>query len=207
MTLTSIVVPTVFNDDTVRRGVAAIKATTGPPFELIVVDNGSEARGCVAASNQGLAAARGDMLVVMNDDCVPQPGWLEPLIAAVESGVWLCSPRWQHARLGGHCLAMPRACYRATGGFDERFRHWCGDQDLELRVHHLGKPIRQVRESVVLHEPDDPARIHYRSSAKVGNWERLPNTGAWYLEDMEVWRSTWGERTPHELPGYRDGWG
>lgn len=194
--LTSIVVPSVFNDAAVQRCVEAIKAQTVQDYELIIVDNGGEARGCVRGFNQGCAAARGDVLVMMNDDCVPMAGWLEPLLAKITAGVWLCSPQWQYARLGGHCLAMPRECYETVGGLDERYRHWCADHHLELQVVDLAKPICQVPASTVLHNPDDPLRIHYRKSAFVGNHEQLPNTGQWYLEDQAVFESIWGERRP-----------
>ena len=69
-------------------------------FELVVVDNGSsdgtraylgalaqrdprarpifngENRGFPAAANQGLASARGDVLVLLNNDAIVAPGWL-----------------------------------------------------------------------------------------------------------------------------------
>jgi hypothetical protein len=76
-----------------------------PPFELIVVDNASrdgsrvwlrtlerrfpnvalvlndENRGFAAATNQGLALARGELLVLLNNDAIVAPGWLERLAA------------------------------------------------------------------------------------------------------------------------------
>jgi GT2 family glycosyltransferase len=75
------------------------------PFELVVVDNGSRDgsraylqtiarrfprvvliandrnRGFAAACNQGLACARGELLVLLNNDTVVAPGWLERLAA------------------------------------------------------------------------------------------------------------------------------
>jgi GT2 family glycosyltransferase len=77
--------------------------TNGLPFELIVVDNASsdgsrdylaelaardvrvsllaneENVGCPAACNHGLAAARGDCLVLLNSDTMVPPGWLSRL--------------------------------------------------------------------------------------------------------------------------------
>lgn len=76
------------------------------PSEAIVVDNGSndgsaalvraefpavrlianpDNRGFAAASNQGLAVARGHCLLLLNPDVVVQPGAIETLVAALEA--------------------------------------------------------------------------------------------------------------------------
>lgn len=103
---TSVIIP-VFNhwEATERclRAVSQLSATT--PFEVIVVDDGSsdetQARaseltglrylrraqngGFIAACSDGAAQARGDILIFLNNDTVPQPGWLDALTGALLS--------------------------------------------------------------------------------------------------------------------------
>ena len=80
------------------RAIAAHPPRTA--CELIVVDDGSDDAtaqclpnieglryqrraangGFIAASNDGIAQARGDYVVLLNNDTVPQPGWLDALV-------------------------------------------------------------------------------------------------------------------------------
>ena len=84
----------------------ALRHYTRPPWELIVIDNGStdgtaaylsgvqdaaavpvtvisnrENRGFPAAINQGLQQARGEYLVLLNNDVVVTDAWLDQLVA------------------------------------------------------------------------------------------------------------------------------
>jgi O-antigen biosynthesis protein len=104
--LTSIIVPCWNALEFTRHCVAALKTNTRGPWELILIDNGSTDgtdiylrgvqdgatvpvtmisnttnRGFPAAINQGLKAARGDYLVLLNNDAVVTNGWLGQLIA------------------------------------------------------------------------------------------------------------------------------
>jgi GT2 family glycosyltransferase/predicted Zn-dependent protease len=117
---------------------------TRPPYELILVDNGStdgtpvylvevrarpgpervavirneSNRGFPAGCNQGLAAARGRYLVLLNNDTVVTEGWLDGLVA------WVVRD-WPHVGLVGavtNYTAAPQqveAGYADLGGLEE----------------------------------------------------------------------------------------
>jgi GT2 family glycosyltransferase len=94
---TSIVVPH-FGDP--RLTIACVEAVVrhSPPVELVIVDNGGNLQGRFVTAfqvapprnlgfaggcNLGARIANGDVLVFLNNDCTPHPGWLEPLLAAL----------------------------------------------------------------------------------------------------------------------------
>jgi glycosyltransferase involved in cell wall biosynthesis len=104
--LTSIIVPCWNQLEFTRQCIVALKNHTRPPWELIVIDNGStdgtgaylsgvqdaaavpvtvvangENRGFPAAGNQGLQQARGEYLVLLNNDVVVTDAWLDQLTA------------------------------------------------------------------------------------------------------------------------------
>ena len=104
--LASIVITCCNQLEFTRQCLAALLRHTRPPGELIVVDNSSSDgtsaflagmrdgapvpvtvianamnRGLVTAFNQGLKAARGEYLVLLNNDVVVTDSWLDQLIA------------------------------------------------------------------------------------------------------------------------------
>jgi len=103
--LTSIVIPTHNQLAYTRECLASIRQRTDEPYELIVVDNGStdgtveylhslagvtvisnpENRGFPVAVNQGIRAARGRHLLLLNNDCIVTTGWLGRLLRALGS--------------------------------------------------------------------------------------------------------------------------
>jgi GT2 family glycosyltransferase/Tfp pilus assembly protein PilF len=94
-----------------RKCLDSIFEHTKTPFELIVVDNGStdgtvefleseisgtghavrieiiknnENKGFAGGNNQGMAVARGDYVLLLNNDVVVTPGWLERMLSCAE---------------------------------------------------------------------------------------------------------------------------
>ena len=103
----TIVIPNLNGAGWLRDSIESIWAQTEQDFELIVVDNASTdeslaiARSYVgrerytliendhntgfsAAVNQGIRAAKGDYVVMFNNDAFAEPDWLAELIAAAE---------------------------------------------------------------------------------------------------------------------------
>lgn len=104
MSRTSIVILTLNELPVTRLCLESLSAHTPEPHEIIVVDNGStdgtvqhlrgrdvklianrENRGFAGGCNQGILAAGGDQILLLNNDVVVTPGWLAGLRAALGS--------------------------------------------------------------------------------------------------------------------------
>jgi GT2 family glycosyltransferase len=209
----SVVVATFERAGRLERLLAALRAQTIAPerFEVIVVDDASsdgtaelirreqhtgglvlrpvvreQNGGWAAAREDGRRAARANLVAFTDDDCAPEPGWLEAGLAAAaenpgaivqgrtlrdeEEWAALASRRRAFARwlevpaADPHfqtCnVIYPRELIERAGGFDvERFSRVPGeDADLAWRAIELGAATAFAPDAIVRHgvEPAGP---------------------------------------------------
>lgn len=145
----SIVVPVHGHLELTRQCVEALRSTTDPSMtEIVVVDDASpddtaawlrerdaagilktvllpENKGFAGACNAGVAASSGSILVFLNNDTIPRPGWLGALLSPLSDpsiglvGARLLYPEGdiQHAGIRLHPNGLP----------DHEFRHAAAD--------------------------------------------------------------------------------
>jgi GT2 family glycosyltransferase len=140
----SAIVPTYNRADLVESIVCNLRAQSRPPEQILVVDNGSrdatqivarelgtdlvalpENLGFAAAVNEGIGQASGDWLLIVNNDVLLDPEWLERVLAAVEqenvlfaTGKLLQKDDLQ--RLDGSWDLVSRAAYAWRCGYGRR---------------------------------------------------------------------------------------
>jgi glycosyltransferase involved in cell wall biosynthesis len=178
----SVVIPTFQRAALLPRALESVRRQTRQPGEVIVVDDGStdgtaellrrnfpevlclrRANGGVsAARNQGIAAARGEWIALLDSDDAWRPAKLERQLAALAAApehrichsdeIWIrdgrrVNPGRRHAKRGGwifrRCLPLcaispsaaliHRSLFAQVGLFDEMLPA-CEDYDLWLRI-------------------------------------------------------------------------
>src|SRR5690242_14893762 len=94
----TVVICTRDRTEALERCLGAISALDYPSFDVLIVDNGSAGQasrevaarwgagwtaeprpGLSLARNRGAREARGDMVAYLDDDALPEPGWLAAL--------------------------------------------------------------------------------------------------------------------------------
>ncbi len=192
----SIIIPTCHRANTLASCLQCLApgAQTAPAdqYETIVTDDSSNltsremmehrfpwtrwvqgpCRGPAANRNHGARQAVFEWIAFCDDDCLPEPGWVEALMKALRLGdvdvvegrttckAGLPGPEW-HApiNLSGGFLwscnfAVRRELFNKMGGFDERFPFaHMEDCDLHERLRSADATIRFCPEAVVDHPP------------------------------------------------------
>jgi GT2 family glycosyltransferase len=206
------VVVAVKSDRRVYRLLESLLEQTAPPdsYEIVVVENGSAVLADVAAMgdgavrylhtpqanmaaarNLGLAAAKGQYLLLTDADCVAAPDWVEQLTDGLASGpfgaVGGAIGKYQPTSVTQRCgitvvdgqqhlsylpalwlpyvaganAAFITAALREVGGFDEAFKSG-NDVDICYRLGLQGYAIGLAPRAVVLHEDRPTVGAHFR---------------------------------------------
>ncbi|HEY9844614.1 MAG TPA: glycosyltransferase [Candidatus Caenarcaniphilales bacterium] len=202
----SIIIPTYHRNDLLASCLDCLApgVQTLPPeqYEVIVTDDGFQStaeeiirerypwvnwvagprRGPAANRNNGAKHARGEWLAFTDDDCLPDPQWLEAYAAATvaqidylvfEGQTYVDRPRCSLAETspinqsGGYLWScnfmMQRNQFESLAGFDERFPYAAmEDVDLGLRLTKRGHQCFFVQAASVCH----PWRAK-------GGWEKI----------------------------------
>lgn len=125
-------------------------------------------RGPAANRNHGANQARGDWLVFTDDDCLPQPGWLESYAASADKCSFMegrTSAVGHRTRMDEECpinesggflwscnFAIKREAFLKLGGFNEDFPAAAmEDVELNARVKQAGLRVNFVAGAVVFH--------------------------------------------------------
>ena len=213
----SIIIPAYDAEATLAECLEACLAQTHADCEVIVVDDESsdataeiaqgfegvsyvhqENAGPAAARNHGVRMAKGDVVVLTDSDCIPEPNWIEELITgfdaeevvAVGGTYGIANPESPLARiihaeiqlrheqftetvdfLGSFNVAYRREVFLAIGGFDENFRAASGeDNDLAYRLQDSGGIMRFVPTAIVNHYHPTELYPYLKTQMNHGFW-------------------------------------
>jgi len=200
----SVVIPTYKRTELLMRCLQALSNQTidKTRYEIIVVSDGpdmktreaareckeasglnlsfvhlQEKKGPAAARNMGWQHAQGGLIAFTDDDCIPDPSWLESFAAEykgedhlvlsgrvvvplpqVPTDFELNTAHLETAEFITANCACTRTSLLKTGGFDERFAQaWREDSDFQFRVILEAIPLRKVDAAIVVH-PVRPAQ-------------------------------------------------
>lgn len=191
----TVVIPTKDRPRLLARCLSALAEQSLPPSKVVVVDDGSSnslqpvidrftptlpvqlivhrvSTGPATARNQGWRAAETDYVAFTDDDCRPDPRWLErlreqaspdriavgqtkvdpddgPLTSVFDRTFVARGLNWGYSTCN---VLYPRDLIEAVGGFDEEFpKPWAEDTDLAYRAMAQGAAAVYVPEGVVFH--------------------------------------------------------
>ena len=188
----SVIVPAHNRRADLAELLPALLQETGawPGVEVLLIDDASTdgtaefvlrnetSLGPAASRNRASRAAKGSLLLYLDSDGVPAPGWLKAMLHADDGATVLLgcpvdyatgavqgTPRRatflgkslpckaEAANTGPGCnLGVPRRIFEATGGFDESIPYYFEDSDLCIRARRAGARFRYVPEAVFRHK-------------------------------------------------------
>ena len=216
----SVIIPAYNAAQTLPACLAALQGQTRPPGEIIVVDDGSQDQtaqvaraygvqlleqphqGPAAARNLGIRQARGDIILLTDADCEPEPTWVaemtrpfaDPRVVGVK-GSYRTYQQERVARLAQvefeerydllerlstidfidtSAAAFRLAALREMGGFDPAFPQAVSeDVEFSYRLARAGYRLVFNRQAVVYHRHPSTWRAYLRRKIKFGYWRMI----------------------------------
>ncbi len=221
MKTVSVIVPAFNAAGTLGECLAALlkQSVARSSYEVIVVDDGSldatadvaarycgegvqlvrqDNQGAAGARNTGVAHAAGDLLLFTDSDCVPQPDWIERMVAAFADpetvgakGTYLTCQRRLVARfvqieyedrydrmrdqeridfVDTYSAGYRRDIFQQNGGFDVSVR-FVEDQEFSFRLAEKGYKLVFVPEARVSHLHDQDVIEYVERKFNIGVWK------------------------------------
>lgn len=173
----SVIIPYMEIDEGKRQVLAdTCKSFTGAD-EIIIVSNWKE--GYAKPINKGLAIAKGDYLLVMNDDMTWDGGSLKRLCQ--EDAVTSPKVNGKSQPFWGCTFCIPRWVYEKVGGMYEGYRiSYFDDDDMIETLKKAGIPMRCVEDVNVFTEGGRTL-------------ERFPDRNEFFEENRKHFIERWGK--------------
>jgi GT2 family glycosyltransferase len=175
--LISVIIPYYESDPDKQRILRRCVNSLQGHDEIILVWN--DKMGYAKSINRGLSIARGEYLVVMNDDLIWKEGSLldlvDPMAVTSPQVNGIAQDFW------GCCFCMPRWVYEQTGGLDERYRiSYFDDDDFKFTLEDSHIEMNCVRKANVLH-PEGGRTLH-----------TFPDRDQFFEENKQKFLEKWG---------------
>ena len=213
----SVVVPCYNGGKFLDQLTATLARQTLRDFELVIVNDGStdpatleklsmldpairvvhqENRGLSAARNAGVAAARADLVMVLDCDDQLEPSYLADTFAALQAAGPVAGFAFTNVRLTGagrgvqerysnafdilfknvigYSMVMHKAAWLKAGGYDERMLDGYEDWEFNLRLVHAGYPGVAVPKPLFLYTASTQGMLLGHSSHRhAAVWRRI----------------------------------
>ncbi|MEK6970131.1 MAG: glycosyltransferase [archaeon] len=163
----SIIVATLNGGEPLVRAVTGMLAQKfDGDYDIVVVDDGSfdgktpellkkyfgktpqvklvflPRSGVCMARNAGMREARGEVIINMDHDCIPQERWLQTMVNGFDSPNVGAVSAYGH--YGGTSTGFRKAVLDHLQGYDEDFFYYREDTDLSFRIMELGYEYKRV---------------------------------------------------------------
>ena len=187
----SVILPILIKEDwqevMTEACIKTMKCTTNIPYELIIVESGSDTFKRLAHKhimikeestytkdfNKGANNASGDILIQIANDIFTKPGWLEAILACFKipdcSAATLASSDLKHQSINRIMEGMwgPLMAFPSTFRFDEQFENIFSDADLVMRIYETGQRMYRNWNVVVTHLYQQTYSGEYNSKEKM----------------------------------------